>query len=202
MTARLLLSETDDPPKYCKNSLQTMIEPIYFSLYEKVPDYRVRVFQSAHWVLENGVALEVSIIGKSHRVISRHGKDCLTEFITCFDQELPEQALERVCLQSGAVHDREYRSGNLVYRVNVEQVSRLYDTMDEFLNSLGGISPGDVLAHEFAGEPGSPGTPAPFTGLALNSDTNTFYTVHTYPERGVSIISRTTIGLPVLSTTT
>ena len=179
-----------------------MIEPIYFSLYEKVPDYRVRIFQSAHWVLDNGVALEVSIIGKSHRVISRRGKDCLTEFITCFDRKLPEQALERVCLQSGAVHDQEYRSVNLVYRVNVEQVSRLYHTMEEFLNSLGGISPVDVLSHEFVGMLGPPGTPPPFTGLALNSDTNTFYTVHTYPENGISTISRTNIGLPVLSTTT
>jgi len=102
-----------------------MIEPIYFSLYEKVPDYCVRVFQSAHWILDNGVTLEASIIGKSHRVISRLEKDCMTEFITCFDQKLPEQALERVCIQSGAVHDRQYRSGNLVCRVNVEQVSRL-----------------------------------------------------------------------------
>ena len=42
----------------------------------------------------------------------------------------------------------------------------------------------------------------PFTGLALNSDTNTFYTVHTYPERGISITSRTVIVLPVLSITT
>ena len=179
-----------------------MIEPIYFSLYEGVPDYGVRIFQSAHWVLGNGVALEASIIGKSHRVISRLGKDCLTEFITCFDRKLPEQALERVRLQSGAVHDREYRSGNLAYRVNVEQVSRLYNTMDEFINSLDGISPTDMLTHEFANAPGTPGTPPPFTGLALNSDTNTFYTVHTYPERGVSIISRTAIGLSVLSTAT
>ena len=179
-----------------------MIEPIYFSLYEKVPDYCMRIFQSTHWVLDNGVALEASIIGGSHRVISRLGKDCLTEFITSFDRKLPKHALERVCLQSGAVHDREYRSGKLVYRVNVEQVSRLYNTMDEFLNSLGGFSPADVLTHEFAGVLGPPGTPPPFTGLALNSDTNTFYTIHTYPERGVSVISQTTIGSPVLSATT
>ena len=179
-----------------------MIEPIYFSLYEKVPDYPVRIFQNAHWILDNGISLEASIIGKSHRVISRLGKDCLTEFITCFDPKLPENALEKVCLQSGAVHDREYRSGKLVYRVNVEQVSRLYNTMDEFLNSLDGFSPADVLTHEFASVLGPPGTPPPFTGLALNSDTNTFYTVHTYPESGISIISRTTIGLLVLSTTT
>jgi hypothetical protein len=179
-----------------------MIEPIYFSLYEKVPDYSVRVFQNTHWVLGNGVALEVSIIGKSHRVISRLGNDCLTEFITCFDRKLPEHALDRVCLQSDAVHDQEYRSGKLVYRVKVEQVSRLYNTMEEFVDSLNGVSPVDVLTHEFSGVSSLPGTPPPFTGLALNSDTNTFYTVHTYPEGGISIISRTTIGLQVLSMTT
>ncbi|MEE1551332.1 MAG: hypothetical protein V1244_06875, partial [Nitrospinaceae bacterium] len=99
-----------------------MSESIYFSLYQDVPDYSVRIFHTALWTLDNGVTLEASIIGKSHRVISRLGEDCLTEFITCFDRKLPEQALERVYLQSGAVHDREYQSGNLVYRVNVEQV--------------------------------------------------------------------------------
>jgi len=179
-----------------------MIEPVYFSLYEKVPDYCVRIFKSAHWVLDNGVTLEVSIIGKSHRVISRRGKDCLTEFITCFDQNLPEQALERVCLQPGIIHDREYRSGNLAYRVNVEHAPKIFNTMEEFTNSLGEVILTKTLTHMFTSAPGHPETPMPFTGLALNSDTNTFYTVHTYPERGVSIISRTAIDLPVLSTAT
>ena len=179
-----------------------MTEPTYFSLYQEVPDYWVRVFQSAHWALGNGVKLEVNIIGKSHRVISRSGKDCLTEFITCFDQNLPEQALERVCIQPGVVHDREYRSGNLAYRVNVEQVSQVFNTMEEFTNSLGEVSPADTLTHVFIPPMGHPEAPLPFTGLALNSDTNTFYTVHTYPERGISIISRTAIDLPVLSTAT
>ncbi len=179
-----------------------MIEPIYFSLYEQVPDYNVRVFQSTQWVLDNGVSLEVSIIGKSHRVISRLGKNCLTEFITCFDPKLPENGLEKVCIQPDTVHDQEYRSGKLSYQVSVEQVAHLYDNMDEFLNSLDGISPSQVLTHEFPGVPGFSGKPLPFTGLALNSDTNTFYTVHTYPESDISTISRTTINLPVLSTAT
>ena len=52
-----------------------MSEPIYFSLYQEVPDYYVRIFQSAKWVLDNGVKLEVNIIGKSHRVISRRGEE-------------------------------------------------------------------------------------------------------------------------------
>jgi hypothetical protein len=177
-----------------------MSEQIYFSLYQEVPDYSVRIFQSAHWVLGNGVKLEVNIIGKSHRVISRREEDCLTEFITCFDDDLPEHALESVCLQSGLVHEREYRSGNLAYRVNVEYVSRLFSTMEEFTALLGEIS--ETLTHKFMSSPGHSGAPLPFTGLALNSDTNTFYTVHTYPERGISIISRTAIDLPVLSIAT
>jgi hypothetical protein len=177
-----------------------MSEQIYFSLYQEVPDYFVRIFQSAHWVLGNGVKLEIDIIGKSHRVISRRGEDCLTEFITCFDQSLPEQALERVCLQPGIVHDREYQSGNLVYRINVKHVSQLFNTMKDFTGSLGGVS--ETLTYEFMSFPGNFEAPLPFTGLALNSDTNTFYTVHTYPERGISITSRTTIDLSVLSTAT
>jgi len=175
-----------------------MNDPIYFSLYQQVPDYNVRIFKTAYWALGNGVELEVNIIGKSHRVISRRGKDCLTEFITCFDESLPEQALESVCLQSGIVHDQEYRSGNLAYRVNVEHASLIFNSMKEFTDTLGGIS--QTLTHEFKSAPGHSGAPLPFTGLALNSDTNTFYTIHTYPERGISIISQTAINLPVLST--
>jgi hypothetical protein len=177
-----------------------MSEQIYFSLYEEVPDYSVRIFKSTHWVLGNGVKLEVDIIGKSHRVISRRGENCLTELITCFDQKLPEQTLEKVKLQPSIVHDREYRFGNLEYRVNVECASRLFNTMEEFTNSLGVVY--ETLTHVFMSSPGHSGSPLPFTGLALNSDTNTFYTVHTYPERNISIISRTTIDLSVLSTTT
>jgi len=72
--------------------------------------------------------------------------------------------------------------------------------MEEFTGSLGEIS--ETLTHEFMSSPDHSCAPLPFTGLALNSDTNTFYTVHTYPERGISIISRTAIDLPVLSIAT
>ena len=177
-----------------------MSEQIYFSLYKEVPNYPVRIFKNAHWVLGNGVQLEINIIGKSHRVISRRGKDCLTELITCFDQDLPEQALERISLLPGIVHNREYRSGSLAYRVTIEYVSRLFKNMEEFTSLLGGIS--ETLTHVFMITPGHSGEPMPFTGLALNSDANTFYTIHTYPERDISIISHTAIGLTVLTTAT
>ena len=102
-----------------------MSESIYFSLYQKTPDYCVRIFQSVDWTLGNGVNLEVSIIGKSHRVISRKGNDCLTEFITCFDHNLPENSLETKCLEPGIIHHHEYRYGDLKYRVNVKHISQV-----------------------------------------------------------------------------
>ena len=179
-----------------------MSKSIYFSLYQKIPDYCVRIFQSVDWTLSNGVTLKVSIIGKSHRVISLKGDDCLTEFITCFDHNLPENSLETKCLKPGIIHNQEYQYGDLKYRVNVEHTSQVFNAMEDFTDFLGDVSLSDTLTHVFTGITEDSGMPLPFTGLALNSDTNTFYTIHTYPERGISIISRTAIDLPVLSTAT
>ena len=175
-----------------------MSASIYFSLYQKIPDYWVRIFRSVDWTLANGVILEVSIIGKSHRVISRKGNDCLTEFITCFDHNLPQNSLETKCLKPGIIHHQEYRYGDLKYRVNVEYTSRIFNAMEDFTGFLGGISLSDTLAHVFTSISENSGMPLPFTGLALSSETNTFYTVHTYPEIGTSIISSTSIELPSL----
>ena len=143
-----------------------MNKSIYFSLYQKIPDYFVRIFQSVDWTLSNGVTLKVSIIGKSHRVISRKGSDCLTEFITCFDHDLPENSLESKCLKPGF---------------------------------LGDVALSDSLTHVFTSSSENSEVPRPFTGLVLSSETNSFYTVHTYPEIGISIISSTNIELPSLS---
>ena len=176
-----------------------MSESIYFSLYQKNPDYHVRIFESVDWTLGNGVNLEVSIIGKSHRVISRKGNDCLTEFITCFDHNLPENSLETKCLKPGIIHHKEYRYGDLKYRVNVKHISQVFNVMEDYTCFLGDISLSDTLTHVFTSSSGNSEVPVPFTGLALSSGTNTFYTVHTYPEIGNSIISSTNIKLSSLS---
>ena len=176
-----------------------MSESIFFSLYQKIPDYCVRIFQSVDWAFANGVILEVSIIGKSHRVISRKGNDCLTEFITCFDHNLPQNSLETKCLKPGVIHHQEYRYGDLKYQVNVENVSQVFNAMEDFTDFLGDVSLSDTLTHVFTGITKESAMPLPFTGLALNSETNTFYTVHTYPEIDISIISSTNIELPSLS---
>ena len=176
-----------------------MSKSIYFSLYQKIPDYCVRIFQSVDWTLGNGVNLEVGIIGKSHRVISRKGNDCLTEFITCFDHNLPENSLETKCLKPGIIHHQEYRYGDLKYRVNVKHVSQVFNAMVDYTGFLGDVPLSDTLTHVFTSISEKSGVPLPFTGLALSSGTNTFYTVHTYPETGISIISSTNIELPSLS---
>ena len=176
-----------------------MSKSIYFSLYQKIPDYCVRIFQSVDWTLSNGVTLKVSIIGKSHRVISRKGDDCLTEFITCFDNNLPQNSLETKCLKPGVNHHQEYRYGNLKYRVKVEHTSQVFNAMEDYTGFLGEVSLSDTLTHVFASISENSEISLPFTGLALNSETNTFYTVHTYPEMGISIVSSTNIELPSLS---
>ncbi|MBT6602316.1 MAG: DUF2617 family protein [Nitrospina sp.] len=176
-----------------------MSESIYFSLYQKIPDYCVRIFQSVDWTLANGVILEVSIIGKSHRVISRKGNDCLTEFITCFDHNLPQNSLESKCLKPGIIHHQEYRYGDLKYRVNVERTPQVFKAMEDFTSFLGDVIISDTLTHVFSGSSANSRMPLPFTGLALSAKTNTFYTVHTYPEISISIISSTNIELPGLS---
>ena len=176
-----------------------MNKSIYFSLYQKIPDYFVRIFQSVDWTLSNGVSLKVSIIGKSHRVISRKGSDCLTEFITCFDQDLPENSLESKCLKPGIIHNQEYQYGDLKYRVNVKHVSQVFNAMDDYTGFLGDVSLSDTLTHVFTSISENSEVPLPFTGLVLSSETNSFYTVHTYPEIGISIISSTNIELPSLS---
>ena len=176
-----------------------MNKSIYFSLYQKIPDYFVRIFQSVDWTLSNGVTLKVSIIGKSHRVISRKGSDCLTEFITCFDHDLPENSLESKCLKPGIIHNQEYQYGDLKYRVKVEHISQVFNAMEDYTSFLGDVALSDSLTHVFTSSSENSEVPRPFTGLVLSSETNSFYTVHTYPEIDISIISSTNIELPSLS---
>ena len=94
---------------------------------------------------------------------------------------------------------QEYQYGDLKYRVNVEHVSQIFNAMDDYTGFLGDVSLSDTLTHVFTASSEDSEVPLPFTGLVLSSETNTFYTVHTYPEIGISIISSTNIELPDLS---
>ena len=108
-------------------------------------------------------------------MISRKGSDCLTEFITCFDQDLPENSLESKCLKPGIIHNQEYQYGDLKYRVNVKHVSQVFNAMDDYTGFLGDVSFSDTLTHVFTSISENSEVPLPFTGLVLSSETNSFY---------------------------
>ncbi len=69
-------------------------------------------------------------------------------------------------------------------------VPRLFENMEDFMRSLGEVPPMKILTHSF--EPAKLTTRTrPFTGLAVDPAGNRFFTIHTYPENKLSIISKT-----------
>jgi len=168
--------------------INEMTEEIYFSLYKHVPEYSVTIFGEANWVLENRVELQTSIIGKSHRIISHGLNESFTEFISCDGNEMPDNYLDRILLKAGAQHDLEYKTKAFNYRVKIDHLDRLFPDMESFLSSLPNRQGLQVLSHVFASQNGADGI-QPFTGLAVDTLANRFYTVHTYPESGFSIQS-------------
>ncbi|MFQ5449487.1 MAG: DUF2617 family protein [Nitrospinaceae bacterium] len=188
-----------------------MQDTIYFSLYAGVPDCPVRIYKQARWILDNQTALDLSIIGKSHRVISRQGEECITEFIACSPEEMPGNFIDQFPVRAGENLARTYRLGSLVYRVHIQMVSRALKDMEDFLDWIRTGASLKVLSHNFQGiqqspipapsrPPENPGPWTPFTGLAVDLAANRFYTVHTYPEKEFSILSQTEVRCPVFST--
>jgi hypothetical protein len=167
-----------------------MPESIYFSLYKGIPDCPVTIFNQTQWTLENHLVLDTCIIGKSHRVTSQGEGTSITEFIACSAGEIAGDSLDHFPLKAGENYRREYQVGNIQYAVDIDLVPRLFENMEDFLESMGKIPPMKVLTHSF--EPASRTTDArPFTGLAVDPAGNRFFTIHTYPENRMSIISKT-----------
>jgi hypothetical protein len=165
-----------------------MTEEIYFSLYKHIPEYPVTIFGEANWVLENQVELQTTIIGKSHRIISHGLKETFTEFISCDADAMPDNYLDRILLKPGAQHDLEYQTEAIKYQVKIDHLDRLFPDMESFLSSLPNPQGLQVLSHIFTSQNG-PEDMQPFTGLAVDTSANRFYTIHTYPESGFSIQS-------------
>lgn len=169
-----------------------MSDPVYFSLFAGVPDCPVTIFNQGQWTLDNRVVLDTCIIGKSHRVISRGGGVALTEFIACSSDETTDKPLDHFPLQAGENYCREYQVGNIQYAVTIEMVPRLFEDMEGFLSSLGEIPPMEILTHRFEAAKLS-NSAQPFTGVAVDLAANGFVTIHTYPEDGLSIVSKTNL---------
>lgn len=178
-----------------------MTEEIYFSLYKHVPEYPVTIFGQASWVLGNQVKLQTSIIGKSHRIISHGLNETFTEFISCDADEMPGNYVDRILLKPEAQHDLEYQTEAFKYRVKIDHLDRLYPDMASFLSSLPNPQSLQVLSHIFASQNDAQGM-QPFTGLAVDTSANRFYTIHTYPEGGFSIQSSSELSICAVTSTT
>jgi len=123
----------------------------------------------------------------------------ITEFIACSSDEMAGGPLDHFPLKSGENYSREYQVENIKYAVDIEMVPRIFANMEDFLRSMGEVPPMKILTHSF--KPVKLTTDArPFTGLAVDPAGNRFFTIHTYPENRLSIISKTrlqcTAGLP------
>lgn len=176
-----------------------MPDLVYFSLFEGIPDCPVTIFNQGQWTLDNSVVLETCIIGKSHRVTSRGNGVSLTEFIACSSDEMAGNPLDHFPLKAGENYSREYQVGNIQYAVNIDMVPRLFENMEDFLNSMGEIPPMKILTHRFEASKIS-NSLKPFTGVAVDLAANRFFTIHTYPENGLSIISKTNLHTIAVST--
>ncbi|GJL77204.1 MAG: hypothetical protein NPINA01_01930 [Nitrospinaceae bacterium] len=167
-----------------------MFDPVYFSLFEGIPEGPVTIFNEGQWTLDNQVELETCIIGKSHRVTSRGNGVSLTEFIACSSGELTGKSLDHFPLKPGKTYSKEYQVGNIQYGVDIEMVPSLFDDMEGFLRSMGEVPPMKILTHRFEASKISNAT-KPFTGVAVDPAANRFFTIHTYPENRLSIVSKT-----------
>jgi len=167
-----------------------MPDSIYFSLFKGIPDCPVTIFNQGRWTLKNRLVLETCIIGKSHRVISQGDGLSITEFIACSSDDMVGNPLDHFPLESGNNYSREYQVENITYSVNIEMVPLIFENMDDFMRSMGEVRPMKILTHSF--EPVESQTHnKPFTGLAVDPAGNRFFTIHTYPENTLSIISKT-----------
>ena len=167
-----------------------MPDSIYFSLYKGIPDCPVTIFNQGRWTLENHLVLDTCIIGKSHRVTSQGAGTAITEFIACSSDEMAGGPLDHFPLKAGESYLREYQVGNIKYTVNIDLVARLYENMEDFLSSMGEVPSMKILTHRFESEKTKTDS-RPFTGLAVDPAGNRFFTIHTYPENSLSIISKT-----------
>jgi len=168
-----------------------MPDSIYFSLFKGIPECPVTIFNQGQWTLENQLVLDTCIIGKSHRVTSQGEGMAVTEFIACSSGEMAGDSLDHFPLKSGESYAREYQVGTIKYTVNIDLVPRLYENMEDFLSSMKEVPAMQVLTHSFEPVKLTTGGVRPFTGLAVDPAGNRFFTIHTYPENRLSIISKT-----------
>ncbi|QPJ65132.1 MAG: DUF2617 family protein [Candidatus Nitrohelix vancouverensis] len=170
-----------------------MDNQISFSLFRGFHDAPVSIFKRGAWALANGSRLDVAIIGQSHRIISQSGREVLTEFIACGPEQLVGDSIDQTPLQPGATHENEFTSAGFKYHYRIEVVNQLYIDMDAYRAALPTDAALQCISHGFE-NPSQNSQDAPFTGIAIDVRDNRFFTIHTYPENGFSILSETRIS--------
>ena len=170
-----------------------MNEKVCFSFYRGEPPIPVTVFKEKNWTFDGDLRLRASIIGKSHRIICRFGDRSFTEFIAYPEKDEVFDPVDYFQVALGETHQKSYRDGDFIYKVCVETLECLFEDMADFMRSLEKRN-WQTLDYGFGENPGKKG---PFTGIAADLKGNVFHTVHTYPEYGYSIVSRSQINFPV-----
>jgi hypothetical protein len=172
--------------------------PITFSLYQGKHTAPVMVLCTAFWVLANGIEIEASIIGQSHRIYCNRSDDCVTEYIACTPMDSDIKALDSMSLEPGTRHADSKNISGLIYEYQMEVVPILFDDMSAYCQAISAGPHVEILQRQFPHHPESADQGQnPFTGIAVDPTANQFYTVHTYPESQFSIISRTRIHCPL-----
>ena len=169
----------------------SMSEKVCFSFYKGEPPIPVTVFKETNWTFGGNLELRASIIGKSHRIVCRYGNKSFTEFIAYPEEGGPFHPVDHFQVATGETHQKCYRDGDFIYKVCVETFHRLFEDMADFMGSLEKRD-WQTLDHGFGDTTGK----RPFTGIAADLKENLFHTVHTYPEYGYSIVSRSKIHCP------
>tara|TARA_B100000686_G_C16775366_1_gene968049 strand:+ start:114 stop:632 length:519 start_codon:yes stop_codon:yes gene_type:complete len=169
-----------------------MNEKVCFSFYRGEPPIPVTVFKETNWTFDGNLELRASIIGKSHRIICRIGNKSFTEFIAYPEEDGSFDPVDHFQVATEETHRKCYRDGDLIYQVCVETLHRLFENMADFMRSLEKRD-WQTLDHGFGD---TPGERRPFTGIAVDPEGSLFHTVHTYPEYGYSIVSRSEIHCP------
>ena len=170
-----------------------MSEKVYFSFYRGEPPIPVNVFKERRWVFNENVELCASIIGKSHRIISRTASGSFTEFIAYPERGELFKPIDFFEVNVGDTHQKSYRDGNFFYIVSIETIPLIFQNMADFVRSLEKRD-WEILNYDFEKTRAGKG---PFTGISVDLSRNVFHTVHTYPEHGYSIVSKSEIHCPL-----
>lgn len=166
-------------------------EEVFYTIYRCKDLSPVKVFKKRGWAFEKRFSLHAEIIGKSHRIIFYANGECFTEYIAYPIKNMTPNPMDCFPLEAGKSYFKKYGDEDLACQVNIHVSSTVFEDMDGFLNSIGKSPDLEILQYRF--KTGYSELGEAFTGIVLDILSNQFYTVHNYPEKGFSILSKSKI---------